>query len=172
MHTKKQTGFTIVELLIVIVVIGILAAITIVAFNGIQNRANNTTIQSDLATMSKSLELHKIDTDSFPKSQTELSAMKTDGKYLLKPTRTAYSTDNNLLYCFTADGSNYALVSISKSGTAYTISNTNKKPTVFTGYTGSAGTTCPNTATGSGTSGAWGYAVNGSGVMTWFSWVS
>lgn len=38
----RQNGFTIVELLIVIVVIGILAAITIVAFEGIQNRANNT----------------------------------------------------------------------------------------------------------------------------------
>lgn len=36
---QKQTGFTIVELLIVIVVIGILAAITIVAYNGIQERA-------------------------------------------------------------------------------------------------------------------------------------
>ncbi len=42
----KQKGFTIVELLIVIVVIGILAAITIAAFNGIQNRANNTRITS------------------------------------------------------------------------------------------------------------------------------
>ncbi|MES2876119.1 MAG: type II secretion system protein [Patescibacteria group bacterium] len=39
---QRQTGFTIVELLIVIVVIGILAAITIVAFNGIQQRARNT----------------------------------------------------------------------------------------------------------------------------------
>lgn len=36
---KKQTGFTIVELAIVIAVIGILAAITVVAFNGIQERA-------------------------------------------------------------------------------------------------------------------------------------
>jgi prepilin-type N-terminal cleavage/methylation domain-containing protein len=36
---KKQTGFTIVELLIVIVVIAILAAITVVAFNGIQDRS-------------------------------------------------------------------------------------------------------------------------------------
>ena len=38
---KKQTGFTIVELLIVIVVIGILAAITVVAYNGVHQRARN-----------------------------------------------------------------------------------------------------------------------------------
>ncbi len=43
----KQKGFTIVELLIVIVVIGILAAITIVAFNGVQARAeNNKTVSA------------------------------------------------------------------------------------------------------------------------------
>lgn len=41
-NIKNQKGFTIVELLIVIVVIGILAAITIVAYNGIQNRAKDT----------------------------------------------------------------------------------------------------------------------------------
>ena len=39
MRSHKSTGFTIVELLIVIVVIGVLAAITIVAYNGIQVRA-------------------------------------------------------------------------------------------------------------------------------------
>jgi prepilin-type N-terminal cleavage/methylation domain-containing protein len=38
---RNQGGFTIVELLIVIVVIGILAAITIVSYNGIQQRAKN-----------------------------------------------------------------------------------------------------------------------------------
>lgn len=41
---RKQTGFTIVELLIVIVVIGILAAITIISYNGIQARAYNTSV--------------------------------------------------------------------------------------------------------------------------------
>jgi general secretion pathway protein G len=40
--SKHQHGFTIVELLIVIVIIGILAAITVVAYNGIQQRAENT----------------------------------------------------------------------------------------------------------------------------------
>ena len=49
-HKPKNTpqGFTIVELLIVIVVIAILAAISVVAYNGIQNRAYDTTVQSDL----------------------------------------------------------------------------------------------------------------------------
>lgn len=41
MLKSKNAGFTIVELLIVIVVIGILAAITIVSFNGVQNRAKD-----------------------------------------------------------------------------------------------------------------------------------
>jgi prepilin-type N-terminal cleavage/methylation domain-containing protein len=42
-NKSSRDGFTIVELLIVIVVIGILATITIVAYNGIQDRARNTT---------------------------------------------------------------------------------------------------------------------------------
>jgi prepilin-type N-terminal cleavage/methylation domain-containing protein len=44
----KQTGFTIVELLIVIVVIAILAAITVVAYNGIQRRAQISQFSSAL----------------------------------------------------------------------------------------------------------------------------
>lgn len=42
MNLKTSKGFTIVELLIVIVVIAILAAISIVAYTGIQNRARNS----------------------------------------------------------------------------------------------------------------------------------
>lgn len=42
--TRKTNAFTIVELLIVIVVIAVLAAISVVAYRGIQQRANNTAI--------------------------------------------------------------------------------------------------------------------------------
>jgi prepilin-type N-terminal cleavage/methylation domain-containing protein len=58
---RKRYGFTIVELLIVIVVIAILAAISIVAYNGIQQRARDNIRKSDLAQIEKSLELYKID---------------------------------------------------------------------------------------------------------------
>lgn len=45
---NSNTGFTIVELLVVIVVIGILAAITIVAYTGISKQAVISSLQSDL----------------------------------------------------------------------------------------------------------------------------
>ena len=45
---KRQEGFTIVELLIVIVVIGILAALVITTFTGIQQRARNTERETDI----------------------------------------------------------------------------------------------------------------------------
>ena len=63
---NKQRGFTIVELLIVIVVIAILAAITIVAFNGIQKRGSDSQRKSDIAAITKALELYYIDNGRYP----------------------------------------------------------------------------------------------------------
>ncbi|RZM11724.1 MAG: prepilin-type N-terminal cleavage/methylation domain-containing protein [Pedobacter sp.] len=63
---QKQKGFTIVELLIVIVVIGILAAITIVAFNGIQTRGYDGRRTSDVSNVKKALELYKADEGQYP----------------------------------------------------------------------------------------------------------
>lgn len=52
----KTRGFTIVELLIVIVVIAILAAITIVAYNGITTRANASAAKGNATTLQKKME--------------------------------------------------------------------------------------------------------------------
>ena len=62
----KQSGFTIVELLIVIVVIGILAAITIVAYNGIQQRANNAAIVNAASQTMKSLQAYHALKGEYP----------------------------------------------------------------------------------------------------------
>ncbi|MFZ2836287.1 MAG: prepilin-type N-terminal cleavage/methylation domain-containing protein [Candidatus Saccharimonadales bacterium] len=63
---QAKSGFTIVELLIVIVVIGILAAITIVAYNGIQQRSRDSKRVSDIAAITKALELYYIDNSEYP----------------------------------------------------------------------------------------------------------
>jgi general secretion pathway protein G len=63
---RHQKGFTIVELLIVIVIIGVLAAITVVAYNGIQNRANNSARYGDLKAWVKHFELYKAQEGTYP----------------------------------------------------------------------------------------------------------
>ena len=121
-YNKKDTGFTIVELLIVIVVIGILAAITIVAYNGVQNKANDVAVQSDLRNIGNNIMEFKIDNDRLP-----IAGVADFGPMNLKVSKSAYGahyiasgTGNNLIYCraTTADPT-FALVAASKSGNVY-----------------------------------------------------
>ena len=69
LNFKSRTiyrGFTIVELLVVIVVIGILATITIVSYTGISQRAIIASLTSDLDNASKQLKLFQIDNSNYP----------------------------------------------------------------------------------------------------------
>lgn len=58
---NDRAGFTIVELLIVIVVIAILAAISVVAYTGIQARARDSIRKQDLAALAKATKLYAVD---------------------------------------------------------------------------------------------------------------
>jgi|EndMetStandDraft_6_1072998.scaffolds.fasta_scaffold06443_5 prepilin-type N-terminal cleavage/methylation domain-containing protein len=60
----KRRGFTIVELLIVIVIIAVLAAITIVAYNGFQQRSRVTALWTGIAQVNKSFRLYLTDTNA------------------------------------------------------------------------------------------------------------
>lgn len=115
MQWAKQTkGFTIVELLIVIVVIGILAAITIVAFNGIQNRARVALIQSDLEGSTKKLESYKV-TSSSEKYPVDLTSANLTA-----------SKDNAFQYFYNATSNIYCL-SETNGDNAFYVTTLDKK---------------------------------------------
>lgn len=63
---QKQSGFTIVELLIVVVVIAILAAITIVSYNGIRQSAQNSQQVAALNTYVKALLAYSSENNQYP----------------------------------------------------------------------------------------------------------
>jgi prepilin-type N-terminal cleavage/methylation domain-containing protein len=63
---KQNKGFTIVELLIVIVVIGILAGLVITTYNGIQQKARNTERTTDLKTFQSQLEAYYANNGKYP----------------------------------------------------------------------------------------------------------
>lgn len=67
---NKQSGFTIVELLIVIVVIGILAALVITTFSGIQQKGRNTERTTDVQAIASQLEAYYATGGSYPEFNT------------------------------------------------------------------------------------------------------
>ena len=81
MRLSKKGGFTIVELLIVVVVIAILAAITIVSYNGISNRAKASAAVSLTAQVYKKVLLYAAtNSDLYPASLSDINIFPTDGK--------------------------------------------------------------------------------------------
>ena len=63
---KNNRGFTIVELLIVIVVIGILAALVVVTYNGIQQKARDTERKTDINALHGQLEAYQAQNGKYP----------------------------------------------------------------------------------------------------------
>lgn len=74
-NTQKGHGFTIVELLVVIVVIGILAAITIVSYTGITARANASKTVANAQTVQSVAEAINADNGKYPVTTAEFGSL-------------------------------------------------------------------------------------------------
>lgn len=86
MKELRTRGFTIVELLIVIVIIGILATITIVAYNGVTSKANTAAAQAAANAAINKLEIYNaegIGSTSYPATSSVLTTATADKDYQL-----------------------------------------------------------------------------------------
>lgn len=60
METKNKSGFTLVEILIVVVILGVLAAIVIPRFTNASEQSKNAALRSSLRVMRAQIELYRI----------------------------------------------------------------------------------------------------------------
>jgi prepilin-type N-terminal cleavage/methylation domain-containing protein len=125
MKTKTDSGFTIVELLIVIVVIAILAAITIVSYNGIRNRSIDSAIRVDAENAAKVIASDFIVNGVYPNS----TSVANGGKGIAASgTNAFYYQANNA-----TDPPFFSVVACNPESTSYyQVTSTNLTPTVIT----------------------------------------
>ena len=117
---KTRSGFTIVELLIVIVVIGILAAITIVAYNGIQSRGRDADRVSDMNALKKSLALFHAEKGYYPavNDMTSLT-FRRDTLKIPEGIVNPPGTTNTIGYCWANTPSSYCYVGTAAPGGSF-----------------------------------------------------
>ena len=115
----SQKGFTIVELLIVIVVIGILAALVLNTFSGVQRRARDTERQTDINSIATQLEVYYNDNGGYPVLTGELASdtwAKDNLKGIdLNSLRTPGASANSM--AATADATHYGYTTFASDGT-------------------------------------------------------
>lgn len=100
----NRRGFTVVEILVVIVVIGILAAITLVTYNGIQSRAQLNVAQADMRSVGQTAEVFKVENKRSPSSAADFTQVLKNAN-LYDSTRTDAKS-----YAICADTMGYAFV--------------------------------------------------------------
>lgn len=124
--------------------IAILAAISIIAYNGIQNRGFDVSVQTDLKQVGQQIESAKIINDVLPTANS--SGLTPLG---IRVSKSAYNCGflsggcNNFVYCRLDTGQQFALVAYSKSGNGFKYQD--GSVTSYASAPASFSTICPST---------------------------
>lgn len=142
----QEKAFTISELIVVVAVIGILAAIAFVSYSGYINRANDTAVRSDLDEIAGILESYRANPNNatrFPSSKPILDTLG------IKVTKRSYraTIPVNLVYCLSTSGTNayqaYKLIAESTSGSIFVMTRDGFQTNSLT-QSDFNGNLCPN----------------------------
>ena len=72
---KKQTGFTLIELMVVLVILGIIMGLVVPNVVGRGDEARVTAAQTDIHTIGQSLEMYRLHNSHYPSTQQGLEAL-------------------------------------------------------------------------------------------------
>lgn len=77
LRASTQRGFTLIEIMVVVVIIGVLGAIVVPQFMSRPDQAKVTAAHTDIQAISTALEMYRLDTFNYPSTQQGLEALVT-----------------------------------------------------------------------------------------------
>ncbi|MCL6704245.1 type II secretion system major pseudopilin GspG [Pseudomonas sp. T1.Ur] len=72
---RAQRGFTLIEIMVVVVIIGVLGAIVVPQFMSRPDQAKATAARTDIQAIATALEMYRLDNSSYPSTQQGLEAL-------------------------------------------------------------------------------------------------
>ena len=77
MSTQRQRGFTLLEIMVVIVILGILASLVVPNLMGNKEQADRQKAVSDIVALENALDMYKLDNNRYPTTEQGLEALVT-----------------------------------------------------------------------------------------------
>ncbi len=191
-----QKGFTIVELMIVIVLIAILTSLTILTYNGVRNKSYDASIQADLRSIAAGLKTYKLTVGTYPPTDTQVSTLADnsgnvvtaalpkishDGYNMMDDSNPNDTYYRNLLICVRSGGTDpeFGIAALSLSGSVWFYQSSTGQITKATqAWIGMDGTMCPYlgiASTDPGYAHWWGYKRLGTTTdlnAGWLNWAA
>ena len=122
-HSRKQSGFTLIEIMVVVVIIGILASVIVPRIMDNPDKARAAKAKNDIRALESAMDLYRLDNFTYPSTDEGLDALVTapssspanwkQGGYIKKLNNDPWGNDylydneegNIVIYTYGADGS-------------------------------------------------------------------
>jgi type IV pilus assembly protein PilA len=136
-----EAGFTLIELMVVLLIMAILLAIAIPTFLGVKGSAQDRAVQSNLTNALTSAKASYANGDAYATAASlEVSSLSADEPNLTFETGNATTGSNNVAVNVSADGQQLLLVAYSQSGTCWAVVDNEGTTAAITGTPSALGT--------------------------------